>query len=123
MYYRRDDSRMGDEIFAMGALIAPIAWKIVKHGQAKAIAKKEAFEALPEEKKQQIKYKRCAIGEKIARYLLIAFVGLEVFAILAGHFPIADIMSFIPVIVAYFMLKAGKNKYETDTQTTSKSYL
>lgn len=117
MYNRRNDSRMGDEVFAMGALLAPFAWKIVKHGQDKANAKKQAFEALPKEMQQQIKYKRCVRGEKIAKYLLIAFAGMEVFATVAGHFSTADIMSFIPVIVAYFMSKAGKKKYEANNQT------
>lgn len=117
MYNRRNDSRMGDEVFAMGAILAPFAWKIVKHGQEKATAKKQAFEALPKEMQQQIKYKRCVRGEKIASYLLIAFAGLEVFATLAGHFSVADVLSFIPVIFAYFMMKAGKKKYEVNNQT------
>lgn len=117
MYNRRNDSRMGDEVFAIGAILAPFAWKLVKHGQDKAIAKKQAFEALPKEMQQQIKYKRCVRGEKIASYLLVAFTGLEVFATLAGHFSVTDILSFIPVIVAYFMMKAGKKKYEINNQT------
>ena len=39
------------------------------------------------------------------------------FATLAGHFSIADVLSFIPVIFAYFMMKAGKKKYEVNNQT------
>lgn len=116
MYTRRNDSRMGDEVFAMGAVLAPFVWKFVKHGQNKAIAKKEAFEALPKDMQEQIKYKKCVRGEKISKYLLIIFAAFEVFAILAGHFSIADIMSFLPVGAAYYMSKAGKKKYEANSK-------
>lgn len=49
MYNRRNDSRMGDEVFTIGVILAPFAWKIVKRGQNKAIAKKQTFESLPKE--------------------------------------------------------------------------
>lgn len=118
MYNRRNDSRMGDEVFAMGLLLAPFAWKIVKYGQAKANAKKEAFEALPKEMQEQIKYKRYVKGERIFRYLLISFVGLDVLRLVTGGFSFEDILAYIPLMIVYYMMKAGKEKYEINNQAS-----
>ena len=116
MYYRKEDSRMGDEIFAMGALLAPFVWKFVKGRQEKLIAKKQKFEALPIEEQNRIHLKRMTKGEMIAKYILIVFGLLEIFATMMGHFSFWDIGSFIPVIAFYIYTKAGKKKYENIIQ-------
>lgn len=117
MYYRKNDSRMGDEIFAMGAFLAPFVWKFVKGRQEKLIAKKKAFEALPMEEQNRIHLKRMTKGEIIAKYILIVFSVLEIFATIMGHFSFGDIGSFLPVIAFYFFMKAGKKKYENIIET------
>lgn len=117
MYYRKEDSRMGDEIFAMGALLAPFVWKFVKGRQEKLIAKKKAFEALPMEEQNRIHLKRMTKGKMIAKNVLIVFSVLEIFATIMGHFSFGDIGSFLPVIAFYFFTKAGKKKYENIIET------
>ena len=69
MYYRKKYSRIGDEIFVMGAMLAPFVWKFVKERQEKLIAKKEKFEALPIEEQNRIHLKRMTKGETIAKYI------------------------------------------------------
>ncbi len=117
MYYRKKYSRIGDEIFVMGAMLAPFVWKFVKERQEKLIAKKEKFEALPIEEQNRIHLKRMTKGETIAKYILIVFLLLEIFATVMGHFSFGDIGSFIPVIAFYFYAKADKKKYENIIQT------
>lgn len=116
MYYGKEDSRMGDEIFAMGAILAPFVWEFLKGRQKKINAKKEKFVALPIEEQNRIHLKRLTKGETISKYMLFVFGVLEVFAIIMGHFSFKDIASFIPVIVFYLYAKVGKKKYENLNQ-------
>ena len=120
MYYRRKDSRMGDEIFAMGILLAPFVWKLVKKGKAVIIAKKERFDALPLQEQLRKKYKMCLIGEVIFKLLTLIRVVMLIVSIFNGSFLFNKVNSIIACAIMFVLMRVGKHKYRNSLTNISK---